>query len=81
MYRNSEFLSSGHRHLEVAFKVHPGIRPRLKLKQRNPDTFDDGHYILNGTDIPVIFCEDITTMSGRSIDNLVDVVRNSLNFA
>lgn len=46
----------------------------------NPDTFDDGHYILNGTDIPVIFCEDITTMSGRSIDNLVDVVRNSLNF-
>ena len=46
----------------------------------NPETFDDGHYILNGTDIPVIFCEDITTMSGRSIDNLVDVVRNSLNF-
>ena len=44
----------------------------------NPDTFDDGHYILNGTDIPVIFCEDITTMSGRSIDNLVDVVRNYL---
>ena len=46
----------------------------------NPDTFDDGHYILNGTNIPVIFCEDITPMSGRSIDNLVDVVRNSLNF-
>ena len=46
----------------------------------NPETFYDGHYILNGTDIPVIFCEDITTMSGRSIDNLVDVVRNSLNF-
>ena len=47
----------------------------------NPETFNNGHYILNGTDIPVIFCEDITTMSGRSIDNLVDVVRNSLNFA
>ena len=46
----------------------------------NPETFNNGHYILNGTDIPVIFCEDITTMSGRSIDNLVDVVRNSLNF-
>ena len=46
----------------------------------NPDTFDDGHYILNGTDIPVIFCEDITTMSGSSLDNLADVVRNSLNF-
>ena len=46
----------------------------------NPETFKNGHYILNGTDIPVIFCEDITTMSGRSIDNLVDVVRNSLNF-
>lgn len=44
----------------------------------NPETFNNGHYILNGTDIPVIFCEDITTMSGRSIDNLVDVVRNSL---
>ena len=36
MYRNSEFLSSGHRHLEVAFKVHPGIRPHLELKQRTP---------------------------------------------
>ena len=46
----------------------------------NPETFNNGHYILNGTDIPVIFCEDITTMSGRSIDNLVDAVRNSLNF-
>ena len=47
----------------------------------NPETFNNGHYILNGTDIPVIFCEDITTMSGCSLDNLADVVRNSLNFA
>lgn len=46
----------------------------------NPETFNNGHYILNGTDIPVIFCEDITTMSGSSLDNLADVVRNSLNF-
>lgn len=46
----------------------------------NPETFNNGHYILNGTDIPVIFCEDITTMSGCSLDNLADVVRNSLNF-
>ena len=46
----------------------------------NPETFKNGHYILNGTDIPVIFCEDITTMSGSSLDNLADVVRNSLNF-
>ena len=46
----------------------------------NPETFNNGHYILNGTDIPVIFCEDITTMSGISLDNLADVVRNSLNF-
>lgn len=47
----------------------------------NPETFNNGHYILNGTDIPVIFCEDITTMSGSSLDNLADVVWNSLNFA
>ena len=47
----------------------------------NPETFNNGHYILNGTDIPVIFCEDITTMSGSSLDNLAVVVRNSLNFA
>ena len=47
----------------------------------NPETFNNGHYILNGTDIPVIFCEDITSMSGSSLDNLADVVRNSLNFA
>ena len=46
----------------------------------NPETFKNGHYILNGTDIPVIFCEDITTMSGSSLDNLADVVRNSLYF-
>lgn len=46
----------------------------------NPETFNNGHYILNGTDIPVIFCEDITTMSGSSLDKLADVVRNSLNF-
>ena len=46
----------------------------------NPETFNNGHYILNGTDIPVIFCEDITTMSGCSLDTLADVVRNSLNF-
>ena len=46
----------------------------------NPETFNNSHYILNGTDIPVIFCEDITTMSGSSLDNLADVVRNSLNF-
>ena len=43
--------------------------------------FSSAQVRYNGTDIPVIFCEDITTMSGRSIDNLVDVVRNSLNFA
>ena len=38
----------------------------------NPDSLSSGHYILNGTNIPVFFTEDITMLKEEDLEELIE---------
>lgn len=44
----------------------------------NPDTEKDGHFILNGTNIPVFFTEDIAFLQDADKAKLAESVRLAL---
>lgn len=43
------------------------------------ETFSDGHYILNGTSIPVFFSEDVTVLDEEQLGNLADDLNRALS--
>jgi len=45
----------------------------------DPDSFSDGHYILNGTSIPVFFSEDVTVLDEEQLGNLADDLNKALS--
>lgn len=44
----------------------------------NPDVVKNGAYILNGTNIPVFFCEDVTTLTPANRSGMIELVKRAL---
>lgn len=44
----------------------------------NPEVVKNGAYILNGTNIPVFFCPDVTTLTPTNREGMIELVRRAL---
>lgn len=86
MTMNSEFIRE---QLELTYDTIIKLQPKLIVffttycknlifgadRWVNPNSLDCGHYILNGTNIPVVFSEDIAMMDNGMRDKIFETVK------